>query len=142
MDPKIWGNNLWISLIHIAQGYPDNPDQVIQNQYNVFLNYLSYVLPCASCQINYKNHLKESPPDLRNSETLLHWLHQIYNRTLIQQGRKEVTFIEFMTKHGANNTSTSSNFSFFTQRQLLIIMLVLALIFAGYCYYANKKGKV
>jgi len=135
MDPKIWGRNLWQSLIHIAQGYPEHPDPLTQKNFLVYFTALGYVLPCETCKTNYKSHLQDIPPDLKNSATLLNWLHQIHNRTLINMNRPEISFDSFMTKY----QSTNKNFLGLNQTGLFMLIL-LGLVFAVIYCYGNKPG--
>ena len=57
MDPKVWGRNMWTSLVHITIGYPNNPNDTIKKQYLVYFTSLGFVLPCEACKVHYKQNI-------------------------------------------------------------------------------------
>lgn len=133
MDPKIWGRNLWTSLIHIAQGYPDHPTEVDKRKYMAYFMCLGNVLPCARCQVNYQSHLDKLPIDLRTKETLLQWLHQLHNLTLDQMDRKTLTYDQFMKKYLDPPCLIDT--------QTFVSLMILVVIFAVLYYFFYKQGK-
>ena len=135
MDPKIWGRNMWTSLLNIIKGYPELPDPNIQQSYRVFLVSLGSVLPCDACKVNYRNHIRDLPPDLRNRQTAIEWLHQIHNRTLLQTKRAEITLDQFLQKYD-NIISHQPQ-----KNQQLIVVFLIILIGLVYYYVHTGGGK-
>jgi len=106
MHPKEWGRSFWIFLVAAANNYSNNPlfDEV--NKMRRFLVTVGYVLPCInSCRPNYFKHLEEYPlaDYLVNKDAIKLWLFKIYNLTLVDQGRKEVSYSEFINKYNIPN---------------------------------------
>lgn len=131
MDPKIWGGPLWKSLINIAKVYPLQPTINDKNYYRIFFTSLAYVLPCFSCRKNYQKHLAQIPIQLESRNQLLNWLHQIYNQTLINMKKPEVSYQQFINKY-----SDSSSISLLPNRKnIIILLLLLTLIFGVYYYF-------
>lgn len=131
MDPKIWGRNLWTSLIYIGKGYPERPTDNDKNDYYIFYSSLARVLPCKVCRINYAGHFHILPPQLESRDELLRWIHAIYNRTLAQKGLARVSYDEFMNKY----MSRGNNILYMIIAVLIVIIIVILF------YYFYKKGK-
>jgi hypothetical protein len=93
MDPSLWGRCLWRTIHIIALGYPKNPTYEDVIAYKNFYENFWKVLPCQSCSINYKRHLKELPLEdfLVSKLKLFEWtviLHNLVNKEL---NKKEIT---------------------------------------------------
>jgi hypothetical protein len=106
MHPKQWGRSFWVFLVAAANNYSTNPlfDEV--NKMRRFLMTVGYVLPCKnSCKPNYLRHLKEYPlaDYLVNKDSVKLWLFNIYNLTIINQGRKPLSYSEFINKFNVPN---------------------------------------
>jgi hypothetical protein len=87
MDPQAWGSCLWRTIHILAIGYPDKPSYENTIAYKNFFENLWKVLPCHSCSVNYKRHLKEVPLDdyLVSNSKLFEWtvtLHNLVNAEL------------------------------------------------------------
>lgn len=134
MDPKIWGRNFWTSMIHVAQVYPEQPSSKDQRNYLLYYTIIGEILPCYACRTNYQKHLIKNPIQLQSRQALLNWLHLIYNQTLIENRRSEISYQDFIKKH-VQRTSQFSN-----QRVLwLVILLILVAIVLGYYYFVYRK---
>ena len=125
MDPKIWGRSMWQSMIHIAQAYPQQPTEQQKNQYGLFYLNLANVLPCYSCQKNYQKHLNRLPIKLSNRDSLLKWIHQIHNLTLIDMNRSTINFTDFINKY----TSQPSMLNKIAKIILFLSILAIAYYF-------------
>jgi len=136
MDPKIWGRNMWTSMVHIAQVYPTNPTNNDINNYKIYYTSIANVLPCEICRGNYRNHLTNLPIRLESKQALLDWLYRIHNQTLIQQNRPQISYLEFMNKYSGKVGYTNSN----KTQKVLIVLIILAIIASGSYYYVYKKG--
>lgn len=132
LDPKIWGRNMWTSLVHVAMGYPvagGTSDQV--RNYQVFFTSLGFVLPCEKCQLNYQKHIKEKPIDLSSRDALLGWLHWVYNQTLVESGQSMISKAQFLAKY-QNPAQTG-----FALLNWWVVLIVLLLV--GY-FLGNRYG--
>ena len=134
MDPKIWGWSLWQSLIHVAQGYPNNPTAQDRRHYYIFYQSLANILPCAVCQVNYTNHFKELPPKLNSKQDLLNWLHKLHNQTLKQMNKTPLSYTAFMKKYLAK---CSSDNIFSTENCCLILCVLVLVVVAAY-YFSGR----
>ncbi len=140
MDPKIWGKPMWSSLLNIAKVYPERPSSSDMNNYKIFFTILGSVLPCYACRKNYKNHLRKIPIQLQSRESLIKWLHKIYNQTQLESKKKEVTLKKFFNKY---STTSSGFFSWLpSSRNIIILMVILTIIFVAYYYFVYKRYSV
>ena len=82
MNPEIWGRSLWDSIHHIAAGYPVKPSKIQKKEYCLFFNNLANVLPCHTCSVSFKKHLKELPirKYLKSRKRLVYWTFLIHNK--------------------------------------------------------------
>ena len=81
MEPNIWGPPAWHFLHSITFNYPEKPTWKDKSNYYDFFHNLQNILPCDTCQENYRKHLKEYPisPYLDSKKTLVEWLIHIHN---------------------------------------------------------------
>jgi len=136
MDPKVWGRNMWTTMVHIAQVYPVNPNNNDISNYNIFYTSIANVLPCEICRVNYSRHLANVPIRLESKHALLDWLYRIHNQTLIQQKRPQISYTEFMNKYSGKVGYGTSN-----STKTIIVLIILAIIASGSYYYFYKKGR-
>ena len=80
--PYLWGKHGWIFFNHVALSYPQNPTDEEKRAYKSFFTEVQHILPCLSCSINYKKHLKELPIDnfLGSSDDLFSWTIKMQNK--------------------------------------------------------------
>lgn len=134
MDPKIWGANMWASLVNIAKVYPVNPTQNDASAYQIFFYSLANVLPCFKCRANYKSHIQKYPIQLTSRGNLIKWLHKIYNQTRLEGGQKEISLKQFLKKYEPNGESMFPSF-----RNICIILVTLGVIFLIYYYFVYNR---
>lgn len=81
-SPSLWGKHGWIFFNHVALSYPQNPTEEEKQAYKNFFTEVQNILPCLSCSINYKKHLKELPIDgyLDSSDSLFSWVIKMQNK--------------------------------------------------------------
>jgi len=137
MDPKVWGRNMWTTMLNVAKVYPDNPNQQEKNNYKIYYTIIKDILPCYTCRINYAKHLEALPIQLNNRRNLLSWLHQIHNKTLHDMNRKELIYNEFINKY--DTTMSSSDISLSPK---MIMLMILVIIAGGYYYYVGNRRSV
>jgi hypothetical protein len=139
MDPKIWGAPLWTSMINIAKVYPKTPTNEDITYYKIFYSSLAYVLPCYKCRKNYQNHLQSNPIQLSDRQSLLTWIHRVYNQTREQVGLKPTSYEGFINKY-TTPTLTESMTGFLPSfRNSCIFVIILLLIFAIYYYFVYNE---
>jgi len=133
LDPKIWGYNLWASMIYVAKGYPKRePNYEIKERYEKFYRNLAGVLPCEKCQVNFVKHISKLPPDLRDQSSLLIWLHKIHNMTLEDQNKKIIpTTKAFIEKYTKKNPLRAQN-------PIMLIIVLLGLAMIAYYLYGGR----
>jgi predicted PurR-regulated permease PerM len=139
MDPKIWGPPMWTSLLNIAKGFPQFPNEKQEKQYLVFFTTLGYVLPCETCKSNYQSHIKQLPPNTSSQEALKHWLHQVYNLTLKDQNRKFVSYEDFISRYGGQSGGSLLS-NIIPSKSSLTLLVILIVIALGYYYLVHKKS--
>ena len=137
INPKIWGSTLWSSMIYVALGYPkSNPPPQMKQKYDSYYRSLASVLPCESCQENYRKHISQYPPNLEDQTTLLNWLLTIHNETLKVQNRSPIPDIQsFVNKYTSSSSLSSS--SLWSPLSIFIFCLVLAIII--YYFYSRNQ---
>ena len=105
MMTKIWGPAGWLFLHCITFGYPyainpDNPDHKNKKEeYKVFFEKLSSVMPCKYCRESYKDFIKENPIDksLNNRKDLTKWFYKIHNKVNNKLGVPKCDIPSFKT---------------------------------------------
>lgn len=140
MDPSIWGACLWKALHFIAIGYPKDPTFQDVTAYKEFFENLWKVLPCNSCSINYRRHLKEIPLDsyLLNNHKLFEWTFLIHNKVNEELKKPLLQWSEAVSHYRAilNGSKKQQDV---TSNTLMIIVLVIAVCFG--IYYFLKQNK-
>jgi hypothetical protein len=101
MHPKIWGKSMWSLLVAIVLQYPDSPLFDDIHKMRRFITSVGGILPCAnSCRPNFIKHMQDLPLDnfIQSRDSMIRWLHIVYNLTLADQGRKNVSIEYFLIK--------------------------------------------
>ena len=92
MGPNIWGPYGWKFIHFVALAYPNKPSNIDKENYKIFFESLSHVIPCSLCADNYKDHLRIYPLTdeiLDNKQNLVKWsvdMHNLVNK----ENEKEV----------------------------------------------------
>lgn len=79
---SVWGPPLWHFLHTISFNYPVNPTKEDKKNYKSFVKYLSKILPCGKCRINFKHNFKKVPlrdQDLENRDAFSRWIFRFHN---------------------------------------------------------------
>ena len=50
MDTRFWGPSGWQLLHSITNKYPNNPDKLEKDAYEIFFKSLPFILPCIYCR--------------------------------------------------------------------------------------------
>ena len=81
MEPQVWGPHGWFFLHSVTMAYPEKPTKKDKEDYFIFFNTLTKVLPCEVCRKHFKQHMAEIPiePALQSRQTLVEWLIKIHN---------------------------------------------------------------
>lgn len=128
MKPDIWGPSGWLFLHTITLAYPINPSYVDKTNYKMFFNSLSSVLPCELCKKHYAQHLQEYPltDDILSSKhNLTKWLVNIHNNVNKQNGKKEMSYEQFLNKYYKLYNPINYNFIIYFCIFILIILIYI-----------------
>lgn len=143
MDPSIWGACLWKALHFIAIGYPKDPTFQDVTAYKEFFENLWKVLPCNSCSVNYRRHLKEIPLDgyLINNHKLFEWTFLIHNKVNEELKKPLLKWSEAVSHYRAilNGSQKQQDV---TSNTLMIIVLAIAVCFGIYYFLKQNKASL
>lgn len=138
MEPNIWGPGAWTFLHSITLNYPDNPSTEQKKNYSDFFYMLQKVLPCSICKNNLKLHMEKHPINfnLNSKEKFIKWLVKIHNESNIQNGKREITYDEFLTIYKNLYKNSEESITYYKkknkiQKIILIILIFTILILIG-----------
>ena len=96
IGPNIWGPHGWNFLHYVSLGYPQEPTENDKRYYKDFYTSLQNVLPCATCQGNYKKNLSELPIDnaLQSRDSLVKWVIDVHNKVNKETNKRELGYDE------------------------------------------------
>ena len=96
IGPNIWGPHGWKFLHYVSLGYPQEPTENDKRYYKDFYTSLQNVLPCATCQGNYKKNLSELPIDnaLQSRDSLVKWVIDVHNKVNKETNKRELRYDE------------------------------------------------
>jgi len=91
MEPSAWGPFVWSAIHLICLGAPSELSSFEQEQYQQFFNYLTLVIPCASCRVHLKENLRRLPIQsyLKSRDSLFEWSVKLHNLVNQKLGVKE-----------------------------------------------------
>ena len=72
--PSVWGPQFWKTYDIIANTYPKHPTKSERRAVVKFFESQKYLIPCATCAINYKSIIDRYPPEARSRQDLQKWL--------------------------------------------------------------------
>lgn len=98
MNQKIWGPHMWFSLHSITFTYPFSPSEEDKELITNFFTSLKNILPCITCQLNYRKNLEDLPIQTESRKELVHWLIDLHNKVNVETG-KAVMSREAAIKH-------------------------------------------
>jgi len=133
MDPNIWGPGAWTFLHSITLHYPDSPSQQDKNEYADFFYSLANILPCSSCQNNFRQNLNDLPIKLylQSKNTLVEWLFEIHNRINIENKKKIFTLQQFKTLYKNIYNKSTESITYYKKKnkiQRIVIYCLLCII--------------
>ena len=96
IGPNIWGPHGWKFLHYVSLGYPQEPTENDKRYYKDFYISLQNVLPCETCQGNYKKNLSELPMDnaLQSRDSLVKWVIDVHNKVNKESNKRELGYDE------------------------------------------------
>ncbi len=84
--PARWGPHFWYVMRCVAHNFPDDitRNQEYGHQLKLFYYSLQLLLPCVTCQGNYRTHLRMYPIDsyMKSKESIIKWVELIYDETV------------------------------------------------------------
>ncbi|RXG59110.1 FAD-linked sulfhydryl oxidase ALR [Armadillidium vulgare] len=84
-DSVSLGRGTWRLLHSIAAYYPDSPSDEVKKDMNSFITLFSKFYPCRPCAEDFREWLKENPPNVSSKSLLSKWFcvaHNVVNRKL------------------------------------------------------------
>ena len=150
MEPNIWGPSAWTFLHSITLNYPDNPTIQQKKIYSDFFYILTKILPCSICKENLKIHMEKYPINfnLDSREKIVKWLIKIHNETNIQNGKKKISYKEFLEIYKNLYKNSEESITYYKNKNkiqkivliiaiFLIIFLLSLIIFKNYSNIFN-----
>ena len=95
ITPEFWGPIVWNFLHYLAKNIIINKENKLQAF--LFLQSLSFILPCNICSVHYKKYLyKENPLEQNkiNKQYLIKWICKLHNSVNEKLDKKKFTFTE------------------------------------------------
>lgn len=131
MNPNIWGPGAWTLLHSITLNYPDTPSQQDKNEYADFFYALANVLPCTSCQNNFRQNLNDLPIKLylQSKNTLVEWLVEIHNRINIENKKKTITLAEFKKIYKNIYNKSTESLTYYKRKNKIQRIIIYILVF-------------
>tara|TARA_B110000977_G_C11064313_1_gene487195 strand:- start:1268 stop:1774 length:507 start_codon:yes stop_codon:yes gene_type:complete len=81
IDSKIWGPSLWYFIHTLSYNYIET----YKKEYQLFFNYLKYLIPCPVCKQHYNSYILIHPLNLKTKDNFIKWcflFHNSVNRRL------------------------------------------------------------
>jgi FAD-linked sulfhydryl oxidase len=132
-DPTYWGPPAWIFLHSITESYPRKPNLKKQRETKIFFKILGEMLPCYTCKINYRKHLKELPITdkvVSSRDDLANWLIGIHNKVNESKHQAKMDLKEMRDKYlQYSKTIFSSGINLIILIFIIIITLSLLSIY-------------
>ena len=123
ITPEFWGPILWDFLHYLAKNVIINRNNKLQ--IFLFLQTISYILPCNICSLHYKNYLYNEnilKQDKISKLYLIKWICELHNSVNSKLDKKIYTFEQCKKRKNQLN-----NIKFFIFINIIFI------------YYSNKK---
>ena len=95
ITPEFWGPILWNFLHYLAKNVTINKENKLQIY--LFLQSISFILPCNICALHYKKYLfKENKLEQNkiNREYLIKWICKLHNSVNEKLNKKKFSFTE------------------------------------------------
>lgn len=122
MNPKVWGSHAWFFLDSIVLSI-DNQNL---NDYKLFFEALSKVLPCAKCRLHYTQYLQGHPlVDIKDKDEMMIWLNNLHNQVRVRNNQKPRDITTVL--HFYNKQYSTSNIH--TICCILVAILLFIIIF-------------
>jgi hypothetical protein len=141
MNPSVWGPPAWKFLEIVVLNYPSNPNTNDKIHYKIFLESLKDILPCDQCKKHYNENLIKYPLNeqtLSCQYNLINWLLNIHNNVNKMNGKKIMTYSEFINKHNKNININKKNYTNYTNYIIYLIGLSVLIIMIYIIYNTTK----
>lgn len=80
INPKLWGPPAWKFISYVVASYSKHPSSQEMNDFRIFFDNLSHILPCSNCRNNYSEFLHDFPVTdhvLRDRHSLTSWYKRL-----------------------------------------------------------------
>lgn len=130
LNPNIWGPYGWFFIHSVALNYPTNPTIKDKNNYKIFFESLSYILPCNMCSEHYKSYINEHPIDnfLNDNISLNKWTMEMHNNVNRLNNKKEIDYKEYIDIYRSIYTDNYN----LNYKYLIILIIICIIIYITY----------
>jgi hypothetical protein len=94
-----WGPAAWDFLHAVSFMIPQNPTPTAQNDYKLFFEKLTDVLPCRLCQVHLSEHIEKDPINVTSARLCSEWLVRLHNAVNIQTGKPSMSYLEVVKQY-------------------------------------------
>jgi hypothetical protein len=100
-NPTVWGPPTWFFLHSLTLALPKEVPPDEQAKIKSLMESLPDLLPCPSCGVNLKEHMKEEPiePNLASRDKMVTWMLHIHNRVNNLLGKRAWTEQEMRAEY-------------------------------------------
>ncbi|XP_063363474.1 FAD-linked sulfhydryl oxidase ALR [Cydia amplana] len=89
LDKEELGQATWGFLHSMASYYPEKPTKAQAKSMTQFFNIFSQFYPCEPCALDFREDLKENPPQTESRNALAQWLCERHNTVNEKLGKPE-----------------------------------------------------
>lgn len=148
-DPSLWGEPFWTTLHYAALGYPTEPDDASVQAYGAFFKSVGHVLPCATCQQNFRRHTRGMPvePALQQGrDALFEWTVALHNKVNAEHGKPQWSVARAREYYMSGGWRTLREERAATQRTASIalvganVAMALAVVMLGSWCVLRRRG--
>lgn len=100
-NPTVWGPPTWFFLHSMTLALPLEVPPEKQAQIKTLMETLPDLIPCPSCGVHLKQHMKELPiePNLGSRDKMVNWMLGIHNKVNKLLGRRAWTEQEMRAEY-------------------------------------------
>ena len=136
MSPKIWGPHAWFTLHSISMALPNKVPKETQKNLLDFMRSFGGLIPCNTCKVNYKRHLSEELPPLKDNvqtrELFAKWLIDLHNIVNREIGKPEMSYEAVVEKYDKIYNKKEETCSIKNGIVLIGVILIIYYIIKNY----------
>ena len=136
MSPKIWGPHAWFTLHSISMALPNKVPKETQKDILDFMRSFGGLIPCNTCKVNYKRHISEELPPLKDNvqtrELFAKWLIDLHNAVNRETGKPEMSYEAVVEKYDKIYNKKEETSSLNNGIVLIGVILIIYYIIKNY----------